>query len=489
MRVLSWNLYHGRDFPPDPALFTWRSRLFGRTELGATHAQVNRPLLDEFAQVLDGLDVGRGAAPGGPAALVSRALPAHALERRARAHLAQLAAAARSAPGGPEPRPDRLERGRLEPDPRASPGPDRRSPPADARLAARAAANALGAARLAGPAAPCAWPTSTPRPACPSRRPPRWCERPSGRSNGRRATRWCSAATSTCVRRARRAVRRAARALGLGGAHRARRDRPSARPRVRGRGAAAAAGRREARAARAGRPADPALRPRAGERGPQHARRQAEIVRPDPRTTRPRESEDGRAPEHEAGEREGRGGRGGQEVRPSCARRFAQHLGRPAGIVMLSRDRIEEALDEAVKNGQITAKGARTLAADLVKRGRKQTDDVLERPRAAARTRSRRDRRPHLPRTQARRQGGLAGTREGRQGPAGRRGRSQLPDPRVRRAERRAGPEPALRPHAGPAPQGSRPREAQRQPQDDPERDREEAQPASEPQTTSLDAR
>jgi len=53
------------------------------------------------------------------------------------------------------------------------------------------------------------------------------------------------------------------------------------------------------------------------------------------------------------------------------------HLGRPAGIVMLSRDRIEEALDEAVKNGQITAKGARTLAADLVKRGRKQTDDVL----------------------------------------------------------------------------------------------------------------
>ena len=50
---------------------------------------------------------------------------------------------------------------------------------------------------------------------------------------------------------------------------------------------------------------------------------------------------------------------------------------RPAGIVMLSRDRIEEALDEAVKNGQITAKGARTIAADLVKRGRKQTDDVL----------------------------------------------------------------------------------------------------------------
>jgi endonuclease/exonuclease/phosphatase family metal-dependent hydrolase len=56
MRVLSWNLYHGRDFPPDPALFTLRSRLLGTTERNATHVQVNRPLLDEFAGVLDGLE-------------------------------------------------------------------------------------------------------------------------------------------------------------------------------------------------------------------------------------------------------------------------------------------------------------------------------------------------------------------------------------------------------------------------------------------------
>ena len=56
MRVLSWNLYHGRDFPPDPALFTLRSRLLRRTERNATHVQVNRPLLDQFARVLGGLD-------------------------------------------------------------------------------------------------------------------------------------------------------------------------------------------------------------------------------------------------------------------------------------------------------------------------------------------------------------------------------------------------------------------------------------------------
>ena len=54
-RLLSWNLYHGRDFPPDRALFTWRSRLLGLTERNATHAQVNRPLFGEFAALLASL--------------------------------------------------------------------------------------------------------------------------------------------------------------------------------------------------------------------------------------------------------------------------------------------------------------------------------------------------------------------------------------------------------------------------------------------------
>jgi len=51
-RAISWNLFHGRDFPPDRALFTWRSRLLGIEERGATHVQVNRDLGAEFAQVL-----------------------------------------------------------------------------------------------------------------------------------------------------------------------------------------------------------------------------------------------------------------------------------------------------------------------------------------------------------------------------------------------------------------------------------------------------
>jgi endonuclease/exonuclease/phosphatase family metal-dependent hydrolase len=56
MRVLSWNLYHGRDFPPDPALFTLRSRLLRATERNATHVQINRPLLDAFVRLLDEFD-------------------------------------------------------------------------------------------------------------------------------------------------------------------------------------------------------------------------------------------------------------------------------------------------------------------------------------------------------------------------------------------------------------------------------------------------
>ncbi|MEX2448335.1 MAG: endonuclease/exonuclease/phosphatase family protein [Solirubrobacterales bacterium] len=54
--AISWNLFHGRDFPPDPALFTWRSRLLRRSERNATHVQVNRDLAREFASLLAAAD-------------------------------------------------------------------------------------------------------------------------------------------------------------------------------------------------------------------------------------------------------------------------------------------------------------------------------------------------------------------------------------------------------------------------------------------------
>jgi endonuclease/exonuclease/phosphatase family metal-dependent hydrolase len=54
--AVAWNLFHGRDFPPDPALLTWRSRLLRVEERNSTHVQANRDLLAEFATMLAGAD-------------------------------------------------------------------------------------------------------------------------------------------------------------------------------------------------------------------------------------------------------------------------------------------------------------------------------------------------------------------------------------------------------------------------------------------------
>ena len=54
--ALTWNLFHGRDAPPDRALLTWRSRLLRISETNATHAQVNRDLFAEFSALLQTAD-------------------------------------------------------------------------------------------------------------------------------------------------------------------------------------------------------------------------------------------------------------------------------------------------------------------------------------------------------------------------------------------------------------------------------------------------
>jgi endonuclease/exonuclease/phosphatase family metal-dependent hydrolase len=50
--LLSWNVYHGRDAPPNADLHTLRSLLRRREEHDDTHVQVNRPLRDEFAALI-----------------------------------------------------------------------------------------------------------------------------------------------------------------------------------------------------------------------------------------------------------------------------------------------------------------------------------------------------------------------------------------------------------------------------------------------------
>jgi endonuclease/exonuclease/phosphatase family metal-dependent hydrolase len=50
--ALTWNIFHGRDAPPDDALFTLRSRLLRTTEDNGVYVQVNRLLLDEYASLI-----------------------------------------------------------------------------------------------------------------------------------------------------------------------------------------------------------------------------------------------------------------------------------------------------------------------------------------------------------------------------------------------------------------------------------------------------
>jgi polyhydroxyalkanoate synthesis regulator phasin len=49
---------------------------------------------------------------------------------------------------------------------------------------------------------------------------------------------------------------------------------------------------------------------------------------------------------------------------------------RPLGLVVLTRERIQETLDEAAERGRVTRADANELVAELVRRGRQQTDEL-----------------------------------------------------------------------------------------------------------------
>ena len=55
----------------------------------------------------------------------------------------------------------------------------------------------------------------------------------------------------------------------------------------------------------------------------------------------------------------------------------------PLDIVVLTRARLQEVVDEAVERGRITRGDAADLVADLLARGRSQADDLIGRARAA----------------------------------------------------------------------------------------------------------
>jgi polyhydroxyalkanoate synthesis regulator phasin len=49
----------------------------------------------------------------------------------------------------------------------------------------------------------------------------------------------------------------------------------------------------------------------------------------------------------------------------------------PRDLVMLTRDRIQDTLDEFAQRGRVTRDDANELVAELVRRGREQTEDIL----------------------------------------------------------------------------------------------------------------
>ena len=98
------------------------------------------------------------------------------------------------------------------------------------------------------------------------------------------------------------------------------------------------------------------------------------------RSTRKRPSRSKQATKTGASATKKRGG-SVKEVQEKNIEDFRETLTRgvlaPLNLVMLTRDRIQEAVDDAVERGRITHADAQDLVQTLFKRGRKQTDDVL----------------------------------------------------------------------------------------------------------------
>lgn len=59
------------------------------------------------------------------------------------------------------------------------------------------------------------------------------------------------------------------------------------------------------------------------------------------------------------------------------AEQLVNRVIRPLGLVILSREGIQETIDEAVERGDITRSDANELAVLLVQRGRQQTEELL----------------------------------------------------------------------------------------------------------------
>lgn len=66
-----------------------------------------------------------------------------------------------------------------------------------------------------------------------------------------------------------------------------------------------------------------------------------------------------------------------QPVKTSAAREQLRRVLNPLDLVVITRVRLQEAVDEAVERGRITRGDAADLVTDVLARGRSQADDLL----------------------------------------------------------------------------------------------------------------
>jgi polyhydroxyalkanoate synthesis regulator phasin len=72
-----------------------------------------------------------------------------------------------------------------------------------------------------------------------------------------------------------------------------------------------------------------------------------------------------------------RGGGARADGLAGLAEQLANRILKPLGLVVLSREKIQETLDEAAERGRLTRSDANALVAELVRLGRQQTDELL----------------------------------------------------------------------------------------------------------------
>jgi polyhydroxyalkanoate synthesis regulator phasin len=76
-------------------------------------------------------------------------------------------------------------------------------------------------------------------------------------------------------------------------------------------------------------------------------------------------------------ERRATSGAGAGDSLASIVEQLINRVIKPLDLVVLTRERIQETLDEAAERGRVTRSDANELVGELVRRGRQQTDDLF----------------------------------------------------------------------------------------------------------------